>query len=115
MTIKIIDDINEIFKYIVEAVRSNRPIPPSQYLDMSTELNYLKQELSRQLIDAKIKVAELKAKSMLAGDSSSKAKVLAEASPEFKECLLLEEEKARLEEQIMINKKYVILERSEYQ
>lgn len=95
-----IDTILNWFKRVIENKES---VPPSVWLDASSKLNILAEELDDELAELNGKVVEEKTTLILAGKSVSKAEALSERI-EFVRRKKLEAKRQRISEHIRISK-----------
>jgi hypothetical protein len=101
--------IKTITDFLKDAVEKKIPLPPSKYLDAATKLSILIEDVDNALVDAKMAVAEQRARLIEDGKTASTAKILVEASPEYAVYLTLDAQRDRILQYVQICKKRVEL------
>lgn len=77
------ESIDDILKELRDTVRSGIPRPPSWWLDRGTELLALKQDLNDELVRWKAAYLARKMGFLTELKSAEKAKIAADATPEY--------------------------------
>lgn len=105
-----------ILNWFKEAVEKKEPIPPSVWLDGASKLNVLQGDEEDILFELQQKVAEIRVKCMEESDkiNVSRAKVLVEATDEYKQMKKQAAKVARIQEQIRISKIQARMRDNEY-
>lgn len=101
--------IDTILDYVEDKVAHHIPFSPSAFLDLAHRMTALMGNLDDSLIDARMKVNK-QMMALVETGSVAKAKVIVEASDEFREYLKLEAKRERAAEFIRLAKKRVELQ-----
>ena len=96
--------IDSILKWFVEQVENKNPVPAEIWLDASSKLNLLSEDIDDQIAEQEGKIAELKVGFVEAGDSVAKAVLKVESKPEYIELSKLKAKRERIQEHIRITK-----------
>lgn len=109
-----IQSIEFIVDALITRINGNEPVSAGEWLDAAMKVNVLMGNLDDALVEAEMAVNQLFA-SYIAGDMSvAKAKVLRDASVEYKNFIELRAAKERINGMIMLAKKRVGLQTFDY-
>jgi len=103
-----------IISWLKEQVETKSSISPNLYIDAAQKLNVLLSDEDIKLFDCQQKVAQLKVGYINQGYSVAKAKVIVEASDDYKEYCLQKAKIERIVEFIRIAKLQGRMQQEEY-
>ena len=106
--------INTIINYLKNQIENKIPMSPATYVDAAAKLNVLLSDEHEKLFDLQQKVAQMKADRIQAGETSSKAVILVEATDEHRECQSQKAFKGRIIEFIRISKLQARMKQEEF-
>ena len=106
--------IETIISSFEERVRNRLPIPPNEWLEASMMLIALLGNESDKLAEIKQEVSKMKASLILEGKSVAAAKIIVEASEDYKNYLKQEAKIEQVMEWVRLSKKMASLKSEEY-
>ena len=87
--------VDTIIDYLKDCVEQRLPIGPDVWLDAAQKLVALSSDESERLFELQHELAVIKMQQMEDGATAAKAKIFAEAFPEYKD---MQKQKARIEQ-----------------
>lgn len=93
----------------ITKLRSVDSLSPQEIAQESIELSSLWSSVNREIVDRKVKYAEVLRDLMIEHGTAAKARIYGEAMPEFKEMLIADAYSKSVAEMIRTTKKYVAL------
>jgi len=103
-----------ILGFLKDSIENKKAISPSLYVDAAQKLVVLLSDEHATLFDLQQKVAQMRTDLMEQGSTAAKARILVEATDEYKEFQLQKAKIERIEEFIRISKIQARLKDNEY-
>lgn len=105
----------KIINWLTVRIRNHEPISPADYLDAAMKLNLLLSDEQAKLYELQQAVAQKKAELIETGNSVSKAKVLIEATDDYRNFLTQKAKIEQIIEFVRISKIQARMAQAEYQ